>query len=100
MFCTVYFVVSATVFYEDEPIVEFMRETLNLRDVNDWRDPRDRERFLGEIKGEWSLFFIVSLSKRVLCAGLRVIPTHLSRERKYTVIDVTMESPDRLRYIW
>jgi eukaryotic translation initiation factor 2C len=71
--------VSATVFYEERPVVEFMIEVLNLRDINDW-DPRRREIFASEVR------------------GLQVIPTHLSYERKYRVVDVTSEPSENLRF--
>jgi eukaryotic translation initiation factor 2C len=61
--------VSATAFYKSQPVIEFMCEVLDIRDVNEQRKPltdSQRVKFTKEIKG-WSFisfFFIwIQLTK-------------------------------------
>lgn len=51
------FLVSATAFYKAQPVIEFMCEVLDIRDINEQRKPltdSQRVKFTKEIKG---LFF-------------------------------------------
>lgn len=46
--------VSATAFYKSQPVIEFMCEVLDIRDVNEQRKPltdSQRVKFTKEIKG-------------------------------------------------
>ena len=52
MFCPL--PVSATAFYKAQPVIEFMCEVLDIRDINDQRRPltdSQRVKFTKEIKG-------------------------------------------------
>ncbi|XP_022116640.1 protein argonaute-2 isoform X1 [Pieris rapae] len=67
--------VSATAFYKAQPVIEFMCEVLDIRDVNDQRKPltdSQRVKFTKEIK------------------GLKIEITHCgTMKRKYRVCNVT-----------
>nr|AID68365.1 argonaute 1 [Samia ricini] len=67
--------VSATAFYKAQPVIEFMCEVLDIRDINDQRKPltdSQRVKFTKEIK------------------GLKIEITHCgSMKRKYRVCNVT-----------
>lgn len=67
--------VSATAFYKAQPVIEFMCEVLDIRDINDQRKPltdSQRVKFTKEIK------------------GLKIEITHCgSMRRKYRVCNVT-----------
>lgn len=73
--------VSNTAFYQEGPVLDFMKEVLVSSQFDPFRGdpPRDRERvqFAKEIK------------------GLKVVVTHLPYPRKYRVVDVTRESASR-----
>ena len=54
--------VSATAFYKSQPVIEFMCEVLDIRDVNEQRKPltdSQRVKFTKEIKGESSKPFYI-----------------------------------------
>lgn len=67
--------VSATAFYKSQPVIEFMCEVLDIRDINDQRKPltdSQRVKFTKEIK------------------GLKIEITHCGQmRRKYRVCNVT-----------
>lgn len=67
--------VSATAFYKAQPVIEFMCEVLDIRDINDQRKPltdSQRVKFTKEIK------------------GLKIEITHCgTMKRKYRVCNVT-----------
>lgn len=69
------FAVSATAFYKAQPVIEFMCEVLDIRDINDQRKPltdSQRVKFTKEIK------------------GLKIEITHCgTMRRKYRVCNVT-----------
>ena len=69
------FSVSATAFYKAQPVIEFMCEVLDIRDINDQRKPltdSQRVKFTKEIK------------------GLKIEITHCgTMKRKYRVCNVT-----------
>lgn len=69
------FTVSATAFYKAQPVIEFMCEVLDIRDINDQRKPltdSQRVKFTKEIK------------------GLKIEITHCgTMRRKYRVCNVT-----------
>ncbi|XP_078662873.1 protein argonaute-2-like isoform X3 [Branchiostoma floridae x Branchiostoma belcheri] len=71
--------VSATAFYKAQPVIEFMCEVLDIRDINEQRRPltdSQRVKFTKEIKGS--------------TAGLKVEITHCGQmKRKYRVCNVT-----------
>ena len=68
-------IVSATAFYKAQPVIEFMCEVLDIRDINEQRRPltdSQRVKFTKEIK------------------GLKVEITHCGHmKRKYRVCNVT-----------
>ena len=68
-------VVSATAFYKAQPVIEFMCEVLDIRDVNEQKRPlidSQRVKFTKEIK------------------GLKIEITHCGQmKRKYRVCNVT-----------
>lgn len=68
-------IVSATAFYKAQPVIEFMCEVLDIRDINDQRKPladSHRVKFTKEIK------------------GLKIEITHCGNmKRKYRVCNVT-----------
>lgn len=70
-----YISVSATAFYKAQPVIEFMCEVLDIRDINDQRKPltdSQRVKFTKEIK------------------GLKIEITHCgTMKRKYRVCNVT-----------
>ncbi|XP_064651862.1 protein argonaute-2-like isoform X2 [Lineus longissimus] len=70
--------VSATAFYKAQPVIEFMCEVLDLRDINEQRRPltdSQRVKFTKEIK---------------VFSGLKVEITHCgTMKRKYRVCNVT-----------
>jgi hypothetical protein len=72
---TILFTVSATAFYKAQPVIEFMCEVLDIRDINDQRKPltdSQRVKFTKEIK------------------GLKIEITHCgTMRRKYRVCNVT-----------
>ncbi|XP_062507547.1 protein argonaute-2-like [Corticium candelabrum] len=72
--------VSATAFYEERFIDEYLCEVMGWSGIRGSLSPRDRERFLVEIK------------------GVRVVATHLPYFRKFTVCDVTKEPADKLSF--
>lgn len=67
--------VSATAFYKAQPVIEFMCEVLDIRDINEQRKPltdSQRVKFTKEIK------------------GLKIEITHCgAMKRKYRVCNVT-----------
>lgn len=67
--------VSATAFYKAQPVIEFMCEVLDIRDINEQRKPltdSQRVKFTKEIK------------------GLKIEITHCgTMRRKYRVCNVT-----------
>jgi len=67
--------VSATAFYKAQPVIEFMCEVLDIRDINDQKKPltdSQRVKFTKEIK------------------GLKIEITHCgTMKRKYRVCNVT-----------
>lgn len=67
--------VSATAFYKAQPVIEFMCEVLDIRDINEQRKPltdSQRVKFTKEIK------------------GLKIEITHCGQmRRKYRVCNVT-----------
>lgn len=69
------FLVSATAFYKAQPVIEFMCEVLDIRDINEQRKPltdSQRVKFTKEIK------------------GLKIEITHCgAMRRKYRVCNVT-----------
>lgn len=69
------FAVSATAFYKAQPVIEFMCEVLDIRDINEQRKPltdSQRVKFTKEIK------------------GLKIEITHCgAMRRKYRVCNVT-----------
>lgn len=69
------FAVSATAFYKAQPVIEFMCEVLDIRDINEQRKPltdSQRVKFTKEIK------------------GLKIEITHCgTMRRKYRVCNVT-----------
>lgn len=69
------FTVSATAFYKAQPVIEFMCEVLDIRDINEQRKPltdSQRVKFTKEIK------------------GLKIEITHCgTMRRKYRVCNVT-----------
>lgn len=69
------FLVSATAFYKAQPVIEFMCEVLDIRDINEQRKPltdSQRVKFTKEIK------------------GLKIEITHCgAMKRKYRVCNVT-----------
>lgn len=71
----VMFIVSATAFYKSQPVIEFMCEVLDIRDINEQRKPltdSQRVKFTKEIK------------------GLKIEITHCgTMRRKYRVCNVT-----------
>jgi len=78
--CVIYCVnillaVSATAFYKAQPVIEFMCEVLDIRDINEQRKPltdSQRVKFTKEIK------------------GLKIEITHCgTMRRKYRVCNVT-----------
>lgn len=68
-------IVSATAFYKAQPVIEFMCEVLDIRDINEQRKPltdSQRVKFTKEIK------------------GLKIEITHCgTMRRKYRVCNVT-----------
>lgn len=70
-----YLLVSATAFYKAQPVIEFMCEVLDIRDINEQRKPltdSQRVKFTKEIK------------------GLKIEITHCgAMKRKYRVCNVT-----------
>ncbi len=72
---TFYVLVSATAFYKAQPVIEFMCEVLDIRDINEQRKPltdSQRVKFTKEIK------------------GLKIEITHCgTMRRKYRVCNVT-----------
>ena len=49
------FLVSATAFYKSQPVIDFMCEVLDIRDIQDQRRPLNdaqRVKFTKEIKGQ------------------------------------------------
>jgi len=70
-----YISVSATAFYKAQPVIEFMCEVLDIRDINEQRKPltdSQRVKFTKEIK------------------GLKIEITHCgAMKRKYRVCNVT-----------
>ena len=53
-FCSTPFSVSATAFYKSQPVIDFMCEVLDIRDIQDQRRPLNdaqRVKFTKEIKG-------------------------------------------------
>ena len=71
----VYVIVSATAFYKAQPVIEFMCEVLDIRDIGDQKRPltdSQRVKFTKEIK------------------GLKIEITHCgTMRRKYRVCNVT-----------
>jgi len=76
--------VSATAFYKAQPVIEFMCEVLDIRDVNEQRKPltdSQRVKFTKEIK------------------GLKIEITHCgTMRRKYRVCNVTRRPAQMQRY--
>jgi eukaryotic translation initiation factor 2C len=72
---TILLSVSATAFYKAQPVIEFMCEVLDIRDINEQRKPltdSQRVKFTKEIK------------------GLKIEITHCgTMRRKYRVCNVT-----------
>jgi eukaryotic translation initiation factor 2C len=55
----VYFLVSATAFYKSQPVIDFMCEVLDIRDIQEQRRPLNdaqRVKFTKEIKGSNFLY--------------------------------------------
>ncbi len=49
-----FFIVSATAFYKSQPVIDFMCEVLDIRDIQEQRRPLNdaqRVKFTKEIKG-------------------------------------------------
>lgn len=71
----IFFLVSATAFYKAQPVIEFMCEVLDIRDIGEQRKPltdSQRVKFTKEIK------------------GLKIEITHCgAMRRKYRVCNVT-----------
>lgn len=71
----VHFIVSATAFYKSQPVIEFLCEVLDLRDISEQRKSltdSQRVKFTKEIK------------------GLKIEITHCgAMKRKYRVCNVT-----------
>ncbi len=58
------FLVSATAFYKSQPVIDFMCEVLDIRDIQEQRRPLNdaqRVKFTKEIKG---LNFIFNMKKK------------------------------------
>jgi len=58
------FLVSATAFYKSQPVIDFMCEVLDIRDIQEQRRPLNdaqRVKFTKEIKG---LNFIYNMKKK------------------------------------
>lgn len=74
-YLSVFILVSATAFYKAQPVIEFMCEVLDIRDINEQRKPltdSQRVKFTKEIK------------------GLKIEITHCgAMKRKYRVCNVT-----------
>ena len=89
--------VSATAFYKSQPVIEFMCEVLDIRDVNEQRKPltdSQRVKFTKEIKGMY--FLSVAMVEWMECTcyviflGLKIEITHCgTMRRKYRVCNVT-----------
>lgn len=75
LFYSISIPVSATAFYKAQPVIEFMCEVLDIRDINEQRKPltdSQRVKFTKEIK------------------GLKIEITHCgAMKRKYRVCNVT-----------
>lgn len=73
--CILSVLVSATAFYKAQPVIDFMCEVLDIRDINEQRKPltdSQRVKFTKEIK------------------GLKIEITHCgTMKRKYRVCNVT-----------
>ncbi len=57
------FTVSATAFYKSQPVIDFMCEVLDIRDIQEQRRPLNdaqRVKFTKEIKGEEKALLIQS----------------------------------------
>lgn len=82
----IFLTVSATAFYKAQPVIEFMCEVLDLRDINDQRKPltdSQRVKFTKEIK------------------GLKIEITHCgTMRRKYRVCNVTRKPAQMQSYIY
>ena len=83
--CMCFWTVSATAFYKAQPVIEFMCEVLDIRDINEQRRPltdSQRVKFTKEIK------------------GLKVEITHCgSMKRKYRVCNVTRRPAQRQSWV-
>lgn len=77
--------VSATAFYKAQPVIEFMCEVLDIRDINEQRKPltdSQRVKFTKEIK------------------GLKIEITHCgTMRRKYRVCNVTRRPAQMQSYV-
>lgn len=77
--------VSATAFYKAQPVIEFMCEVLDIRDINEQRKPltdSQRVKFTKEIK------------------GLKIEITHCgTMKRKYRVCNVTRRPAQMQSYV-
>lgn len=78
-------IVSATAFYKSQPVIDFMCEVLDIRDINEQRKPltdSQRVKFTKEIK------------------GLKIEITHCGQmRRKYRVCNVTRRPAQMQSYV-
>lgn len=100
-----FILVSATAFYKSQPVIDFMCEVLDIRDIQEQRRPLNdaqRVKFTKEIKGWYSLSSNIRLTNSYdENLGLKIEITHCGNmKRKYRVCNVTRKPAQYQTYVF